>query len=99
MDNKTIKHTASLSRISLTEKEEEKMKNELGMILKYVDQLNEVNTDGIEPLYQTTGLVNSVREDIYREDFKVDAKLNEFLIGQAPDKENRFVRARSVIKK
>lgn len=44
MDSKTIKHIASLARIKLTEKEEEKMKDELASVLKYIDKLNEVPT-------------------------------------------------------
>ena len=125
MDIKTIKHVSGLARIKLTEKEEEKMKTELSSILGYVEQLNNVNTEGIAPLYQTTGLVNSVREDNPpvggRDDFKVDDPVrslarplkadeshrdlgeatsngtNEKLIGQAPDKQNVFVRVKSIL--
>lgn len=97
MDLKTIKHIASLARLSLTEKEEEKMKTELSSILEYVEQLNSVNTEGIELLHQTTGLVNSMREDKYREDFKMAEDLNKKLIGQAPDKQERFIRVKSIL--
>ena len=99
MDIKTVKHIASLARIELTEKEEYKMKDELSSILSYVEQLNKVKTDGVEPLYQTTGLVNSRREDKYRGDFKMNEELNAKLIGQAPDKENRFLKVKSILNK
>lgn len=92
-----IKHIASLARIKLTEKEEEKMKNELSSILSYVEQLNKVDTEGVEPLYQTTGLVNSVRLDEYRKDFEMNEELNNKLIGQAPQRENRFLKVKSVL--
>ena len=95
LDSKTIKHIASLARLSLTEREEEKMKTELSSILGYVEQLNQVKTEGVEPLYQTTGLVNSVREDEHLKDFKMDEQLNERLIGQAPDKQERFIRVKT----
>lgn len=92
-----IKHIASLARIKLTEKEEEKMKDELASVLKYIDKLNEVNTEGVEPLYQTTGLVNSAREDEYRKDFELNEDLYSKLIGQAPEKEKGFVKVKSVL--
>ena len=99
MDIKTIEHIASLARLSLTEKEEEKMKAELSSVLGYIEQLNNVNTEGVQPLYQTTGLVNSTREDKHRGDFKMDEELNEKLIGQAPSKQDRFIRVKSVLNK
>lgn len=99
MDSKTVKHIARLARIKITEKEEEKMKEELSAILGYIEQLNKVETEGIEPLYQNTGLLNSTRPDKYREDFKVGGELHEKLIGQAPEKEGRFVKVRSVLSK
>lgn len=97
MDNKTIKHIARLARIKLTEKEEDKFKEELSSVLDYIDQLNKVNTETGEPLYQTTGLVNSVRGDEYRGDFKMDEELNKKLIGQAPQRESRFIKVKSVL--
>lgn len=99
MDSKIIKHIASLARIQLTEKEEEKMKNELSSILGYVGQLNKVDTKGVEPLYQITGLVNSMREDKYREDFKINDELYKKLIGQAPEKEKNFIKVRPILNK
>lgn len=98
-----IRHIASLAKLKLTDKEEEKLKTELSSVLGYIEQLNKINTDGIEPLYQTTGLVNSTREDNPpaggREDFKMDEDLNSKLIGQAPDKQERFIRVKSVLNK
>ena len=99
IDKKTIQDIAKLARIKLTEPEEEKMKKELSSIFGYIEQLNKVETEGVEPLYQTTGLINSMRPDEYRGDFEMDKKLNDRLIDQAPEKENRFVKVRSVLNK
>ncbi len=99
MDTKTIQHIAKLARIELTEKEEDRMKGELSSILEYVEQLKKVNTDSVEPLYQTTGLVNSMREDEYRKDFEISEELSSKLVGQAPDKENGFVKVKSILSK
>lgn len=99
MDSKTIKHIASLARIELTDKEEEKIGGQLSAILGYIDQLNNINTNGVEPLYQVTGLINSMREDKFRKDFEMDESLNTKLIGQAPTKEGSFLKVKSVLNK
>ncbi|MEK7604099.1 MAG: Asp-tRNA(Asn)/Glu-tRNA(Gln) amidotransferase subunit GatC [Patescibacteria group bacterium] len=97
--DKEIEHIAQLTRIKLGDKEKEKFKNELSSILGYVKKLNELNTDGIEPIYQVTGLVNALRADEHRNDFEINEKLNEKLVGQAPRSENRFVKIKSVFQK
>ena len=92
-----IKHVAKLARIKIDEKEEKKLQKDLDSILKYIDKLNAVDTEGVEPLYQTTGLVDSFREDEPRGEFKMDENLNERLVGQAPNKEGCFVKVRPVL--
>ncbi len=97
LTDKEIQHIASLARIEITDKETEKFKKDLSSILDYINQLNSVDTEGVEPLYQTTGLVNSIRDDEPRGDFQMNEKLNELLIGQAPHKKERFVKVKSVL--
>lgn len=99
MDSKTIKHIASLARIKLTDGETKNISSELSAILDYINQLNSINTDGVEPLYQATGLINSMREDRFRKDFEMNEDLGEKLIGQAPTKKGRFIKVQSVLKK
>ena len=99
MDSKTVKHIASLARIKLTDAEEGDMAKEMSSILGYIEKLNSVDTDSIEPTYQTTGLINSMREDMSFGSFKMDEKLNARLIEQSPAKEKRFVKVKSVLNK
>lgn len=99
IDNKTIQQIAKLARIKLTGKEEEKMQGELSSILKYIELLNRVDTEGVEPLYQTTGLLNSVRGDEYREDFEIGGELHDKLVGQAPGKGGRAIKVKSILNK
>ena len=99
LTDKEIQHIAKLAGIELTSHEEDKFKKDLSSVLDYIGKLNEINTDGVEPLYQTTGLVNAMRADEYRKDFEMTEELNEKLIGQAPAKENNFVKVRSVLNK
>ena len=94
-----IKHIAKLARIKLTEKEEKKFEKELSSILEFIDQLNKVDTSKVGPAYQITGLVNSFRTDEHRKDFEMNEDLNDKLIGQAPLKESRFIKVRSVLNK
>ncbi len=97
LTDKEVKHIAQLARIKLTEKEEKSLKKDLSSILEYINKLNEVDTTGVEPLYQTTGLVDSFRSDEPRGEFKMDENLNEKLIGQAPHKEGRFIKVKAVL--
>ena len=58
-----VKHIAKLARLGLKDDEIEKFAVQLSSILEYVELLNEVNTDGIEPTSQVTGLKNVTRAD------------------------------------
>ncbi len=54
---------ASLSRLKLSEDEITKFQSELSEILGYVEMLDKVDTSGLEPTYQVTGLSNVTRKD------------------------------------
>ncbi len=99
LSDKEIEHIATLARINLTSAEQEKFKKDLSSVLDYIETLKKVNTENVEPLYQTTGLVNALRTDESRPSFVMDDKLNGLLLGQAPDTKGRYVRVKSVLKK
>lgn len=63
LDKDKLEHLAELARIDLPEGKEEKLLRDAENILVYFDELNELNTDDIEPMTGGTDLVNSVRED------------------------------------
>ncbi len=58
-----INHIAELSRLELTDEEKTRYGLQLDAILKYVSQLDEVDTSKIEPTAQVSGLVDVWRED------------------------------------
>jgi len=60
---KDVEHIAKLSKLKLNDIEKEKFANQLSGVIEYVEQLNEVNTEGVEPTSQSTGLENVFRED------------------------------------
>lgn len=58
-----VKHLASLSAISLSDDELDSFRDDLERIISYIEQLGELDTAGVEPTYQVTGLENIYRED------------------------------------
>lgn len=58
-----VKKVAKLANLQLTPEEEEKYSEQLSKILEYIDKLNEVNTENVEPTYNVTGLSNVMRPD------------------------------------
>lgn len=58
-----VQKLAQLSALTISDDQAQTMTTELNEILGYVEQLNEVNTEGIEPTYQVNGLENVTRSD------------------------------------
>ena len=58
-----VAHLATLSSISLSDDELNAMTADLENIITYIEQLRELDTTGVEPTYQLTGLTNVWRED------------------------------------
>ncbi len=59
-----VLHIAHLARIELKEEEVEKFREQLSEILTFVEKLNELNTEGIDPKFQVIPAENVLREDI-----------------------------------
>ena len=91
-----VKQVAKLARIEVSSKEEEKFSKELTLILNYIDKLNEVDTKGVEPLDQVTGIKNVIRKDENPTTASKEDK--ERLIGQAPSNKKGFVKVKAVLK-
>jgi aspartyl-tRNA(Asn)/glutamyl-tRNA(Gln) amidotransferase subunit C len=58
---------ARLARLELTDDEIEEYGRELSAILQYVEQLQSVDINGLEPTNQVTGLTNVTREDVVKD--------------------------------
>lgn len=58
-----VKKVAKLANLPLTSDEEEKYSEQLSKILDYVEQLNKVDTEGVEPTFNVTELSNVMRKD------------------------------------
>ncbi len=88
-----VKHIAHLARLGLTDQEIEKYTTQLSSILEYVEQLQQVNTDGVEPTAQVTGLENVMRADVIEKFNKAD---REQMIKLAPETEDNLIKTKSV---
>ncbi|MCM1009598.1 MAG: Asp-tRNA(Asn)/Glu-tRNA(Gln) amidotransferase subunit GatC [Fusobacterium sp.] len=82
---KDVEHVAKLARLELTDEEKELYTKQLGDVLQYVNQMNEVDTSNIEPMTQVVDFVNVMREDKV-----VYEQTKEELLKNAPDEENGF---------
>lgn len=63
LNSEQVQHIAKLARLGLGQEEGEKFAKQLSNILAYVEMLNEVKVDDVEPTSQVTGLENVTRED------------------------------------
>ena len=84
---KDVEHVAKLARLELTEDEKVKFSKQLGDILKYVEQMNKVDTTDIEPMSHAIPIVNVMREDKV-----VSEQTKEELMANAPSEEDGFFR-------
>lgn len=80
-----VEHVAKLARLALTEDEKQKFVKQFGDILEYFNQLNEVDTENIEPMAHSVPASNVMREDVVR----VDCTKEEIL-SNAPEEDNGF---------
>jgi len=71
-----ISYLEKLGRIRLTEEEKEKTRIDLSSILGYIDKLNELDTDSVEPLSHAFPITNVFREDIVTNSDRRDAILS-----------------------
>jgi aspartyl-tRNA(Asn)/glutamyl-tRNA(Gln) amidotransferase subunit C len=58
-----VKHAANLARLAITEEEAEMLTNQLDKIITFAEQLNELNTDNVEPTAHVLEIKNVMRED------------------------------------
>jgi aspartyl-tRNA(Asn)/glutamyl-tRNA(Gln) amidotransferase subunit C len=87
-----VEHVARLARLALSDDERERMRTELDVILAYIDKLNAVDTDGVEPTSHAVPLVNVMRDDEPRPSFDRDEVLRN-----APDRAGPSFRVPRII--
>lgn len=88
-----IRHLAALSRIAINPEDEEIYRQQLSAILQYVEQLNQIDTSGLEPTSQVTGLTSVSRPDSDTGDTMPTADL----LAQAPQVKDNNLKVPKVL--
>ena len=87
IDLKTIKHISKLSRISVDEKKAEKLAGDLNSIFDFIEKLNELETDNVEPLTSVAETTLKLRPDVVK-----IKNIREQIVKNSPqDNEDYFV--------
>ncbi|WP_112664275.1 Asp-tRNA(Asn)/Glu-tRNA(Gln) amidotransferase subunit GatC [Microvirga flavescens] len=85
VDQNTVRRIARLARIAVTEQDVPHLQGELNAILSFVEQLNEVNVDGVEPMTSVTPMAMKKRQDGV-----TDGGIVDDIVRNAPVTEDHF---------
>lgn len=85
VDISTVKRVASLARIAVNDEAAERMTGELNAILGFVEQLNEVDVEGVEPMTSVAAMKMRLREDVVN-----DGNIADAVVANAPVSEENF---------
>lgn len=85
VDLATVKRVAHLARIAVTDEDAARMEGELNVILGFVEQLTEVNVDGVEPMTSVTPMAMKKRTDVVTDGSKADD-----IVANAPESTDNF---------
>ena len=85
IDKDTVKHISKLARISLDEKKINSLSKDLSSIMKFIEKLNELNTDKTIPL---TSIINVSLKS--RKDEVKDEKIRDQILKNSPEKNEEF---------
>ncbi|WP_010502169.1 Asp-tRNA(Asn)/Glu-tRNA(Gln) amidotransferase subunit GatC [Paenibacillus elgii] len=89
---KDVEHVAALARLELSDREKEQFTEQLNAILKYAGQLEQLNTDDVEPTSHAMPLVNVMREDEVSPSLPI-----EKVLLNAPDEEDGQIKVPAVL--
>lgn len=92
LDPATVRRIAKLARLHLEEAELPRVQSELNGILGWIEQLNEVDVTGIEPLTGAANLAQRLRDDVI-----TDGGMQEAVLANAPDRAGVFYSVPKVV--
>lgn len=87
-----VRHVAKLSRLKLTDEQVHFFAEQLSHVLGYIDKLNELDVEGVEPMAHPTSMTNRLRDDVVGEALPVDKALHT-----APDSDPPFFKVPKVL--
>ncbi|MBI3510877.1 MAG: Asp-tRNA(Asn)/Glu-tRNA(Gln) amidotransferase subunit GatC [Bacteroidetes bacterium] len=94
IDSKTVQDVAHLARLEFENEKEQKMIADMNNMLGFVEKLNELNTDNVEPLIYMTDEVNHLREDVVK-----DPLPKKDVLRNAPKHDSDYFKVPKVVKK
>jgi aspartyl-tRNA(Asn)/glutamyl-tRNA(Gln) amidotransferase subunit C len=92
LNKKDIEHIAKLAKLKFTDDEIDKLAPQLNGILDYVEKLNELDTENVEPLSHPVANTNVFREDKLKESVPTEEALKN-----APQKDEKYFKVPKVI--
>ncbi|MHC4212194.1 MAG: Asp-tRNA(Asn)/Glu-tRNA(Gln) amidotransferase subunit GatC [Planctomycetota bacterium] len=92
IDQQQVRKVAKLSRLDLSDAEVEEFTGQLSAILGYVEKMNELDTESVEPLAHCLPVHNVFREDIVRESLGTEKAL-----ANAPQEDGEFFRVPKIL--
>jgi len=92
IDEPQVRHVAKLARLKLTDEEVARFSTQLSAILDYMEKLNELDTDSVEPLAHCLPIHNVFREDVVTESLGAELALKN-----APQHFENFFRVPKIL--
>ena len=92
IDETEVRKVAKLARLSLTDSEASRFSSELSSILEYIEKLNELDTDSVEPLAHCLPIHNVFREDTVKSSLDPEKALVN-----APQRHEQFFKVPKVL--
>ncbi len=92
IDEAQVGKVAKLSRLELSDVEVEEFTGQLRAILEYVEKMNELDTEGVEPLAHCLAISNVLREDCARESLGTEVAL-----ANAPQRDGDFFKVPKIL--
>ena len=85
IDLKTVKHISKLARISIEDEKAKKLANDLNSIFEFIEKLNKLNTDKVEPLTSIAETTLKLREDKVKSE-----NIREQILKNSPNENKDF---------
>ncbi|MHC4386711.1 MAG: Asp-tRNA(Asn)/Glu-tRNA(Gln) amidotransferase subunit GatC [Planctomycetota bacterium] len=92
IDEAQVRRVALLSRLELSDAEVTQFSTQLSAIVEYIEKLNELDTDNVEPLAHCLPVHNVFREDVPRPSLSNDAAL-----ANAPEREDEYFKVPKIL--
>ncbi|MDP4163261.1 MAG: Asp-tRNA(Asn)/Glu-tRNA(Gln) amidotransferase subunit GatC [Bacillota bacterium] len=87
-----VKHVANLARLAISDEEADKFRGQLDAIIGFAEQLNELDTEGIEPTSHVLDMKNVMRKDIPEKGMP-----REEMLKNAPDHQDGFIKVPPIL--